>query len=112
MSHSHLTESDYGTGKKTLSVYVIGVALCIILTLIPFGVVMRDVMSHSHMLWTLIGCALLQLIVQVVCFLRLTTETEQGKSNVMCFLFTIVVAFVVVGGSMWIMFHLNYNMMH
>ena len=112
MSHPHLTEPDYGTGKKTLSVYVIGVSLCILLTLIPFGVVMRDLMSRTHMIWTLIICALLQLMVQVVCFLRLNTQTEQGKSNVMCFLFTIVVALVVVGGSMWIMHHLNYNMMH
>ena len=39
-------------------------------------------------------------------------QTEQGKLNVMSFMFTIVVLAVIIGGSLWIMFHLNYNMMH
>lgn len=112
MSNSHVTEPDFGTGKKTLSVYLFGVVLCVILTLIPFGVVMYSVGSTEFKYWVLGISALAQFMVQVLCFLRLNGATPQAKINVAAFVFTIFVAIVVIGGSVWIMSHLNYNMMH
>lgn len=110
IAHGH--EPDYGTGKKTLAVYVTGLVLCIILTLIPFAAVMSGKLSHSMTYAILLISALAQFFVQVICFLRLNTATQQGMINVLSFVFAIVVLMVVVGGSLWIMWHLNYNMMH
>lgn len=112
MSHTHATESDFGTGKKSLSIYVIGIALCIILTLIPFAVVMHGKLSHSVIYTVIFLSAILQFFVQVFCFLRLNVQTEQGKLNVMSFIFTLVVLAVIVGGSLWIMWSLGYHMSH
>lgn len=112
MSTSYLTEPDYGTGKKTLGVYLFGVVLCIILTLIPFGVVMYSVGSTEFKYWVLGISAFAQFMVQVICFLRLNGSTPQSKVNVAAFVFTIIVAVVVIAGSLWIMVNLNYNMMH
>ena len=112
MTKSHLTEPDYGIRQKTLGVYVFGVVLCIILTLIPFGVVMYNYGSHTFQ-YTVLGIsAFLQFMVQVLCFLRLNGSTAQAKTNVAAFVFTIIVAVVVIAGSLWIMVNLNYNMMH
>ena len=111
-SHHHDTEPDYGTGKKTFKMYVTGVLLCIVLTLIPFGVVMHGAMSRGAMFAVLFVSAIAQFFVQVVCFLRLNAGTEQSKMNLMSFIFAIVILAVIVGGSLWIMYHLNYNMMH
>ena len=113
MSDLHTTAPDYGTGQKNLQVYVVGIVLCIILTLIPFYVIMHDTgMAHQSKFAIIMVSALLQFLVQVFCFLRLSGKTSQGRMNIMAFIFTIIVLIVVIGGSMWIMYHLNYNMMH
>ena len=103
---------DFGAGKKSLSVYVIGLALCIVLTLIPFFVVMYGQMERSVTMFVLFSSAILQFLVQVVCFLRLNYSTRQSRMNVMAFVFTIIVLVILIGGSLWIMWHLNYNMMN
>lgn len=109
--HSH-PAADYGTGKKSLATYTFGVVLCIILTIIPFAVVMANSFSHSVTYTVLAISALAQFLVQVICFLRLNVATPQAKMNVMSFIFAIVVLGTIVGCSLWIMWHLNYNMMH
>ena len=118
----HNLEPDYGTGKKNLRIYFVGFLLCVLLTLIPFGLVEQHLtqlsskvaltLSHSSLLLVLFLAALIQFIVQVVCFLRLSSGTEQGKTNILSFVFSIVVLVVIIAGSVWIMYHLNYNMMH
>ena len=105
------TSGHYGTGQKRLSVYTLGIILCVILTLIPFFTVITKKYDHSTTLLIIFVSALLQFLTQVVCFLRLNTKTDQGKTNVMAFVFTIVVLLVVVGGSLWIMWSLRSRMM-
>lgn len=112
MSDSHAIEPDFGTGKKTLLIYVTGLLLCILLTLIPFGAVLWNKIPKGATFVIIYTAAIVQFLVQVVCFLRLNTRTEQGMINVMSFIFSIIVLLVVVGGSVWIMWNLNYHMMH
>lgn len=104
-------QPDFGTGDKTLGIYVVGLIGCTILTLISFWAVM----SHHFVKWEafviIYISACIQLLVQVICFLRLNTETEQGRINVMSFIFTVVILLCVVFGSLWIMWNLNYNLM-
>ncbi len=107
-----LAHSDLGLGDKTLGIYLFGVVLCIILTLIPFSAVMYHYASRGTTIAILLVSALLQFFVQVTCFLRLNMKSLQAKYNVYAFVFAVVVLVVLIGGSMWIMWHLNYNMMH
>jgi len=111
MTAHHQQTPDYGTGEKKLSVYLFGTVLCILLTLIPFYLVMKPVLTRSSTLILLYGFAIAQFFTQVLCFLRLNTKTPQAKMNSMSFLFTLVILFVVIGGSLWIMWNLNYRMM-
>jgi cytochrome o ubiquinol oxidase operon protein cyoD len=113
MSDLHHTASDYGTGEKNLRVYIAGIIICIILTLLPFGVIMHATAMSQHAKFAIIFVsAILQFLTQVICFLRLNLSTPQGWMNVMSFAFAVVVLIVIIGGSLWIMYHLDYNMMH
>jgi cytochrome o ubiquinol oxidase operon protein cyoD len=105
------SSSDYGTGKKTFGIYLTGIILCIILTLIPFMGTIYHTIPKGWYFFTFYSCAIIQLLVQVKCFLRMNTATEQSRTNIMTFLFTLVILFVIIGGSMWIMVNLDYNMM-
>lgn len=96
---------------KTLKAYVVGLVLAFMLTLMSFGIVARDMFSRTEMIIVLMTLAVIQLFVQVVCFLRLNNSRE-GKWELMPFIFTIFIVLVIVIGSLWIMFSLNYNMMH
>ena len=103
---------DYGFSKKTFISYMIGILLSILLTIVPFAVVYRDMFGHTMTFAVIMISALLQLFVQCVFFLRLNLNTTQGKSNVMTFLFAIFILIIFVFASLWIMYHLDYNMMH
>lgn len=88
--------------------YVTGFALAIVLTVIPFALVMDHVVAATALL--IAGFALAQILVHVVYFLHVNTSSEQ-RWNLMALLYTTVMVFIVLGGSLWIMHHLYLNMM-
>lgn len=113
MGHHHhdVMQPDYGTGQKKLGIYVFGVALCAVLTVIAFWAVMSGSLPRGQTFAVIYALACIQFIVQVICFLRLNTQTEQGRMNVMTLLFTGVILVTIIAGSLWIMANVNYNMM-
>lgn len=112
MAEHHAVDSlSSGTSPKTLAAYVTGFVLCIILTLIAFALVGKQLLTGSDVYIALSILALVQLFVQVICFLRLNASAE-GQWNLMPFLFALLVVMILVSGSLWIMYNLNYNMMH
>lgn len=108
MSH-HEEIVEYGSGKKTLTSYVLGFVLCILLTLVAFALVQMRLLSDVNLYISLTALAIIQLFVQSVCFLRLNASSE-GRWNLLPFLFAILIIVILVGGSLWIMYNLNYNM--
>lgn len=109
MSNLHEIGVEYGGSPKTLKSYLLGFVLCAILTLLSFKLVESHVFSTAHLYIFLAVLALLQLVVQAVCFLRLNNTTE-GQWNLLPFLFVILIMCILVGGTLWIMYNLNYNM--
>ena len=103
-------QANDGLGKKKLGIYLIGLLLCIILTLLAFGLVLYPFFPKQETLVLIYLCALAQFFTQTICFLRLTTETEQGLNNILSFIFTIFVLITFIAGSCWIMLSLNYYM--
>jgi cytochrome o ubiquinol oxidase operon protein cyoD len=91
--------------------YLTGFVLAVILTVIPFWLVMGGVLENATITALLIfACAILQILVHVVCFLHLDTRAEGGWSLI-SFMFTIVIVGILISGSVWIMYHLNTNLM-
>lgn len=95
------------TGRRG---YRIGTLLAIVLTILPFWLVMDGVLDRTTTVVLIFAMALVQIVVHVVCFLHLDTRAEGGWS-LLAFLFTAVIAVLTIGGSIWIMYHLNTNMM-
>jgi cytochrome o ubiquinol oxidase operon protein cyoD len=112
-NHPELHEivgESYGTSPKTLAAYITGLVLSLILTCAAFLLVGKHLLSDGTLYIAISLLAFLQFCVQSLCFLRLNAGPE-GRWNLYPFLFAIFVVFVVIGGSLWIMYNLNYNMM-
>lgn len=99
--------------KQTFTTYFIGFILSIALTLLAFFVVMDPGVFHmgyGAIIPAIIILAVLQLFVQLVFFMHLASETGP-RWNLWILLSTVGIILIVVVGSIWIMNHLNYNMM-
>lgn len=112
MANIPLQQPDFGTGSKELNIYVAGFVACIVLTLFPFlAVIFKDSVG-AMTVGIIVASAIAQLIIQLVCFLRLNYHTEQAKLNVRSMALVLFTLFVIIVGSLWIMATLNYRMMH
>ena len=98
-------------GEKTLASYITGLVLCLILTIIPFVLVGKALLPAKELYIILPILAVAQLFIQSAFFLRLNASPT-GRWTLMAFLFAILVVLVLVIGSLWIMYNLNYNMVH
>ncbi|MCD2323022.1 cytochrome o ubiquinol oxidase subunit IV [Sphingomonas sp. IC-56] len=105
--HSH--GDTHGVGSRRG--YRIGTMLSILLTVIPFWLVMSGAQpAPGWLAGTIFAMALVQIVVHVICFLHLDTRSEGGWT-LLAFLFTVVIVVITIGGSVWVMYHLNTNMM-
>ena len=87
--------------------YAVGFFLALLLTVIPFGIVM-DTTGATPAVLAAFGIA--QIIVHLVFFLHVNQSSGE-RWNLMALLFTVMVVVIIVGGSMWIMHNLDHNMM-
>ncbi|WP_387464497.1 cytochrome o ubiquinol oxidase subunit IV [Photorhabdus sp. RM323S] len=108
MSHSNTAHT--GASHGSLKSYIIGFFLSVILTVIPFWIVMDGSASHTTILTTVVGLAVVQILVHFIYFLHMNTSSEE-RWNLVALLFTILIIGIVVVGSLWIMYNLNINMM-
>ncbi|WP_404377971.1 cytochrome o ubiquinol oxidase subunit IV [Vreelandella aquamarina] len=90
--------------------YVTGLLLSLVLTVIPFTVVMSGALRTATTVVIIAITVVLQTSVQWVMFMQMNTKADEGW-NVMSFVFTLTIFVLVVGGSLWIMQHLHLNMM-
>jgi len=103
--------------KPSLRQYAIGFGLSLILTVIAFGLVQlhlnsgHETFKHELVVPLILGLAFIQLLVQLVFFLHIGQESKP-KWKLMAFLFGAMVVAIIFIGSIWIMYNLDYNMMH
>jgi len=106
-----MSQHDQANHDHGVKPYVIGFILAVILTVIPFWLVMEGALSTGVTLWTIVIFAIVQIVVHLKYFLHLTFTTEEGKLSTMTFLFSALVIVLVVGLSVWIMYASNAMMM-
>jgi len=106
----HLGNRDsfnYGSLKS----YATGLLLSCILTAIPFWLVIsKNINRFSEPGLALLSLAALQIVVHMVYFLHMNTKSEGGWS-ILALIFTLILVFIMLFGSVWVMYHLNHNMM-
>lgn len=94
----------------TLSRYITGFVLSLLLTLTAYSLVVYRFVSE-WLLLVLAVLALTQMIVQLVFFLHLGEEMRP-RYKLISFGFMALMLLIVVVGSIWIMYNLDYNMMN
>lgn len=107
--HGHHEQDDGNHG--TLKEYAIGFVLSVILTAIPFWLVMAKVFDKSSTTAIVIlGFAAVQVVVHMIYFLHMNGKIEGGWT-LLSTLFTLILLIIVLAGSIWVMYHMNVNMM-
>lgn len=110
-NHAHDDHHDEGHAEIKLSDYVTGFILAVILTVIPFWLVMGDVLESSGTTALIIlSLGAVQMVVHIVYFLHMNPRSEGGW-NMLALIFTLLIVVIALVGSLWVMFHLNTNMM-
>ena len=100
-----------GEHPGSLKEYLTGFVLAVILTAIPFWLVLDHTFSRtSATVATILALAAVQMVVHMIYFLHMNTKSEGGWS-LLALLFTIMLVVIALSGSLWVMYHLNENMM-
>lgn len=95
----------------TLKGYLGGFAVAAILTVIPFWLVLSHVISNVAVTASIIvALAVAQILVHTFAFLHVNARAQHGWTLV-AYVFTGVLVLITIGGALWIMNHLNLNMM-
>ena len=95
-------------GQGNLKTYAYGFFLSVALTLAAYLTVTHHLLANSLTVAVIIGLAIIQLGVQLFFFLHLGHESNP-RWNLIVFLFALLIVTIVVGGTLWIMYNLNYS---
>jgi cytochrome o ubiquinol oxidase operon protein cyoD len=113
-AHDHAADHGHahgGAAHGSLKGYLIGFVLSVILTAIPFWLVMSGAIDNKQATAIVImAFAVVQIVVHMVFFLHMNTASEGGWS-MLALIFTLILVVIVLTGSLWVMYHLNANMM-
>ena len=115
MSGEHvIAGGGHGAGAEThltFRGYLTGFIAAVVLTAIPFWLVMGKAFASSSVTSAVIlAFAAVQVVVHMVYFLHMNAKSEGGW-NLLALLFTVMLVVIVLSGSLWVMYHLNHNMM-
>lgn len=110
--HVHGHDSGHDAAPHgSLKDYLTGFVLAVVLTVIPFWLVMGHVFHSQTLTMVLVmALAVAQIAVHMVYFLHLNTSSEGGW-NMLALIFTGVLVVIVLGASAWVMHEENANMM-
>ena len=97
--------------QGTFRGYMTGFVLAVILTAIPFWLVMGDVLNNTMKTSIIImALAAVQIVVHMIYFLHMNTKSEGGWTF-LALAFTLTLVVITLVGSIWVMYHLDENMM-
>jgi cytochrome o ubiquinol oxidase operon protein cyoD len=108
MNQAHIDTT--GASRGSFKSYATGFILSIILTVIPFALVMSGTLSGAAVLCGIFAAAIVQILVHLHYFLHLDTSSAM-RWNVLAVLLTLLIMTLFVWGTLWIMGHLNYRLM-
>jgi cytochrome o ubiquinol oxidase operon protein cyoD len=97
------------TSRISIRSYLVGFVMSVALTLAAYLVVVNHSFTQNGLIGAIITLAFIQCIVQLVLFLHIGSETRP-RWKLFIFFTTVIGIGILVGGSIWIMNHLNYNM--
>jgi len=110
-AHEDIEQHVEGAPHASLREYMIGFGLSVVLTIIPFWLILGDVIdSTGFTIFLIIVFGVMQMFVHMVYFLHLNTKSEGGWI-IISLAFTALLVLIVIAGSIWVMYNLDSNMM-
>lgn len=96
--------------ERSVKPYLIGLALAVILTAIPFALVATHALPRPATLVVIAVAAVLQILVHLRFFLHIGLRSTP-RENLLAMAFAAVLILLMLGGTFWIMFDLYRRMM-
>ena len=113
MSEHHRDFQDAAPGEadpvRDIWAYTLGLALAVLLTAASFYIASTRFVWPPAIPTALVVLAIAQIGIHLVFFLHITTSPD-NTNNVIALTFGVFIVVLVIGGSLWIMNHLNTNM--
>ena len=111
MGAHHASDTHDIHDHGSYSGYLKGFLFSVVLTAIPFALVMAGGFESRALTgFIVLACALVQVLVHMVYFLHMNTKSDGGW-NFVAAMFTIIVVVIMLSGSLWVMHNMNTNMM-
>ncbi len=115
MNTAHSTEAAAhghdGVPHGSMRDYLLGFGLSVVLTAIPFWLVMSGILQSKQATgFVIMAFAVVQIVVHMVYFLHMNSKSDEGWTMV-ALMFTLILVVITLAGSLWVMHHLNVNMM-
>ena len=105
--HDEHVEAAHGAMRD----YVTGFVLSVVLTAIPFWLVMGNVLDDTlRTSIVIMALAAVQIVVHMIYFLHMNTRSEGGWIF-LALVFTLTLVVITLVGSLWVMHHMDQNMM-
>ena len=95
---------------ESLRSYLIGLGLATLITVVAFFVSQTTLVWEPSIPIALGVLAVAQIGVHLVFFLHISTGPD-NTNNALALAFGVLIVFLLIAGSLWIMGHLNHNMM-
>jgi cytochrome o ubiquinol oxidase subunit IV len=89
--------------------YLVGLGLAVLLTAASFFIAGTSLVWHPSIPIALVVLAVAQIGVHLVFFLHITTGPD-NFNNVLALAFGVLIVFLIMVGSLWIMYNMNQNM--
>ncbi len=98
------SQKSFGAG---LGSYFIGLAFAVALSIASFWAAQTNLIYEPGVSAALVTLAIAQMGIHLVFFLHITTAPD-NTNNVLALAFGILIVFLVVAGSLWIMANMNH----
>jgi cytochrome o ubiquinol oxidase operon protein cyoD len=102
--------AERGSFTQRIVGYLVGLGFAVLLTATSFYVAGTDLVWQPSIPVALVVLAIAQMGVHLVFFLHITTG-DDNVNNIMALAFGVLIVLLLIAGSLWIMDHLNHNMM-
>jgi cytochrome o ubiquinol oxidase operon protein cyoD len=109
-AHAHTHANDDHGGHGSVGSYLIGFVLAAVLTAVPFGLVMSGSLPPGTAAPVCMAFAAVQIVVHLIYFLHMNTKSSRSWNGA-AFVFTLVILAILMVGTLWVMYHMNMNMM-
>lgn len=108
--NDYFSEIGFWHHETSLRTYLIGFAGSLLLTVAAYALATRETLSRGHLIEALLAFAFAQFLLQAAYFLHLRGK-HASRERLVVFATAVLIAFILVSGSLWIMFDLNQRMM-